>query len=258
MPRIALLIEYDGTDYAGWQYQANGISVEQRIEEALGTCYGCDVDVVGSGRTDAGVHARGQVAHYDVPEGAPSIPSDKLPVAINTRLPRDIRIRAASQADDTFHARFDAIEREYVYRISTEGSVFERTTVWHPHLPFDPQTFVNACSQVSLLGQHDFTTFSKLNPSTESYICDLRELSAHYVAPYLTIRIRADRFVYGMCRLLVGGLWSVARGKTDVEDLSRRLAQQDRQFQLGSAPAHGLYLNRVRYMNGLFDDDGYL
>lgn len=258
MSRIALLIEYDGTHYAGWQLQANGISVEQRIEEALQTCYGINVDVVGSGRTDAGVHAHGQVAHYDVPEGAPSIPPDKLPVAINTRLPRDIRIRMAAEVDGSFHSRFDATEREYVYRISTEGSVFERTTVWHPHLPFDPYVLVSASERSALQGRHNFTTFSKNNPSTESYICDLRELSAHYDAPYLTLRIRADRFVYGMCRLLVGGLWSVARGKTNVEDLSRRLALQDRLLQLGSAPAHGLYLNRVRYQNGLFDDVGYL
>ncbi len=258
MQRLALLIEYDGTGYAGWQVQNNGVSVYQKINEALRITYGLDVDLVGAGRTDAGVHASGQVAHIDLPQGASTIPLEKVAIALNMRLPKDVRIRAAAPVHETFHARFDAIEREYVYRMSTDFTVFERTSVWTPDLPWDPHIIVEALNARTLLiGRHDFTTFSKHNPSTASYLCDLRALSAEYHAPYLTLRIKADRFVYGMCRLLVGGLWSVARGKTDAADLMERLERKDRQLQLGSAPAHGLYLNRVRYPNGVFDDLSY-
>lgn len=258
MTRLALLIEYDGTNYAGWQVQANGVSVHQSLLLALRKTYDVDVVLVGAGRTDSGVHARGQVAHIVLSEGANHVPLDKIAKALNTRLPKDVRVRAAAPVHDTFHARFDAIEREYIYRMSTKYDLFERSTVWAPEHPWDPQAMVEVTRSNQLfVGRHDFTTFSKFNPSTDSYVCDVRELSAQYHAPYLTVRIRANRFVYGMCRLVVAGLWSVARGKSDVADLNQRLARQDRHLQLGSAPAHGLYLNRVRYANGVFDDLSY-
>lgn len=258
MARLALLIEYDGTHYAGWQVQTNGMSVHQVLQQALQKTYDVDVVLVGAGRTDSGVHARGQVAHIVLSEGANQVPLDKIAKALNTRLPKDVRVRAAAPVHDTFHARFDAVEREYIYRMATQYDLFERHSVWAPEHPWDPQAMVDVTrSDLPFIGRHDFTTFSKFNPSTESYVCDLRELSAEYHAPYLTLRIRADRFVYGMCRLLVGGLWSVARGKTDLAELERRLNHRARHLQLGSAPAHGLYLNRVRYANGVFDDLSY-
>lgn len=248
---LALLIEYDGTSYAGWQYQANGRSVQETIEQAITETYGVTCAVVGSGRTDAGVHARGQVAHLHITDGH-DVPIAKVPIALNVRLPRDIRIRDARDVDTDFHARFGATAREYVYTIAREESVFHRHFAWRPELPYDAGLLGNAAR--TFVGKYDFTTYSKLNANTKSYVCDVSTCRVEPESDRLVIRIRADRFVYGMCRSIVGAMMEAARGKIDPSDLSDRLAACDRRLQSPIAPAHGLILNRVSYPNGIFDE----
>ncbi|MBU3741738.1 MAG: tRNA pseudouridine(38-40) synthase TruA [Candidatus Kapabacteria bacterium] len=246
---LALLIEYDGTDYAGWQIQPNGMSVQQRIESAMFDAFGVPCGIVGSGRTDSGVHARGQVAHTRVTDGH-DIPIAKIPVALNVRLPRDIRIRDAAEVDADFHARFGAIRREYVYVISREASVFHRRFAWKPEIPYDEGLLGNAARE--FVGRHDMTTYSKHNHVIENHVCDITTCIVEPESDRLLIRIAADRFVYGMCRCIVGAMMDVARKKLPLHAIAEYREARDRSMQSPIAPAHGLILNRVSYANDVF------
>ena len=245
MSRLRMIIEYDGTNYVGWQRQTNGISVQQRIEEALRSAYGVPCTIHGAGRTDAGVHARGQCAHTDLPSGAYDIPVSKASLAINRNLPKDIRIRDVQLVHDTFHARFDATWREYVYSIALRPSVFNRRTSWHLETPFDQVLFEEALSKVS--GRHDFTAFSKSNPDTSSYTCNLMIVDAQTNGDVLDVQLRADRFVYGMCRGVIGACMSVARQRITIDELVNLRDSAARVVAPIMAPAHGLCLVGVGY-----------
>jgi len=260
--RFALLVEYDGTDYAGWQWQPSGVSVQQRLEEAVSAITGVPCTVVGSGRTDAGVHGFGQVAHVDVPASC-RIPVDKATRAFNAGLPPDIRIRAVRHVPNHFHARFDAVRREYRYRIALEHSVFCHRYMWQPNI--NSATFnaaqLQACADI-FLGEHDFTTFSKRNTDTERYVCrveravwsssrDETALPTH--ALLYEFSIAADRYVYGMVRSLVGTMVDVALGKRSLDDVGDALRSCDRSRNSMLAPACGLTLWRVDYPEPLFE-----
>jgi tRNA pseudouridine38-40 synthase len=249
---LALLIEYDGADYAGWQNQPNGVAVQQVVEDAVAETFGERLAVVGSGRTDAGVHARGQVAHLRLSDTSNTIPLEKVAIALNTRLPYDVRIRAATPVPPTFHATRDPVWREYVYFIATEPTVFTRHFAWHPDLPYNSDVLDTAAAEFQ--GRFDFTTFSKHNPDTESYVCDLQICRVERWPDRYVVRLRADRFVYGMCRSIVGTIMSVARGRTTLKEIRPALDARDRDLQPGLAPAHGLVLNAVMYDPPLFHD----
>lgn len=255
MTNLALLIEYEGTNYVGWQNQPNGQSIQQTIESAIKETFGVHQQVIGSGRTDSGVHARGQVAHVHLPEESHRIPIEKVYVALNTHLPRDIRVRAACEVPEEFHARFDALSREYVYVITKQASVFTRTFAWTPELPFNAARFAEATRVFE--GLHDFTAISKHNPSTASYKCNVESCRVEEFDDRFLVRIRADRFVYGMCRAIIGTSMTVARGKMECSDAQTLLASGVRSGQAPLAPPQGLVLNHVRYRNGIFDNENY-
>jgi tRNA pseudouridine38-40 synthase len=250
MQRIALLIEYDGTRYAGWQRQSNGVTVQQHVEQALTKTFGHECIIHGAGRTDAGVHASGQVAHTQLYDHAHRIPLDKVPIALNTRLPFDIRIKEVAHVSDNFHARFDAIWREYVYTITTSDSVFQRHFAWNPKLPFQTDLLRDALNV--MLGEHDFTAISKHNPATTSYVCTVQKCEMQETSSQLMIRIRANRFVYGMCRAMVGVAMSVARKRITVDDLTHLLQSRVRERAPIIVPAHGLNLESIGYANNIF------
>ena len=253
MQRIALRIEYDGTRYAGWQRQSNGITAQQCVEQALTKTFGHQCVVHGAGRTDAGVHASGQVAHTQLHEHAHQIPLEKVRVALNTRLPFDIRVRDVARVPDQFHARFDAIWREYVYTITTSDSVFHRHYAWNPEIPFQLDLLREALDVMR--GEHDFTAVSKHNPGTKSYICNVQKCELQETNSLITIRIRANRFVYGMCRAMVGVAMSVARKRITVNDLEQLLLSRVREKAPIIVPAHGLNLESIGYPNTIFDTD---
>ena len=242
---IKLTLEYDGTSYAGWQVQPNAVTVQEVMQKAVLETFGVEVAVVGSGRTDAGVHARGQVAHVDLPDGAHDIPIDKVRQAINSQLPRDIRVVKAETAPSEFHARYDPIWREYEYHIAKHASVFLRHYAWHPNGTFDIDLLKSAAE--IFVGQHDFTSFSKNNPSTKSYVCKLMICAVEDHEDHWIIRLRADRFVYSMCRSIVGGMMECARGKVSVQELRGALRAANRVNHTLAAPACGLYLTEVEY-----------
>ncbi|MBM4178583.1 MAG: tRNA pseudouridine(38-40) synthase TruA [Ignavibacteria bacterium] len=245
MKRMAMLIEYDGTRYAGWQRQSNGIAVQQCVEKALAQVFGHTFTIHGAGRTDAGVHASGQVAHTDIYPEAHAIPLAKVPIAINRALPNDIRIVGASYVPDNFHARFDAVWREYVYTITTSRSVFSRHYAWDPILPFRMDLLEQALQM--MIGIHDFTAISKNNPGTTSYVCNVSICELRQHQSELTVRIRANRFVYGMCRAMVGAAMSVARGRSSLDELANLLQTNTREQAPIIVPAHGLNLCNVGY-----------
>jgi len=255
MNYTGILVEYEGTHYYGWQSQSLGNSVQQEIETALEHSYGTRIVVFGSGRTDAGVHARGQVFHINIPDGASTIPVDKIPIALNTRLPKAIRIRKAHVVEPSFHARFSARSREYVYRIAKQNSVFERHFSWTPDLPYDSSLF-SQCIRI-FGGQHDFTSISKHNPSIDSYVCTVEYCDVEENEEHLIVRIRADRFVYGMCRSIIGMAMFAARKKIAIQDVCSILDSGQRSGLAPLAPACGLILNRVRYPNGIFDEESF-
>jgi tRNA pseudouridine38-40 synthase len=251
--RVALLLEYDGSFYAGWQRQVNEDTVQSVIETALMKIIGVECTLIGSGRTDAGVHGRGQVAHVNIPDSC-RIPEEKFSRALNANLPHSIRIRAAKFIDYTFHARFDAMRREYRYTILREYSVFRNRYAWHVHAPFDAD-LLNTAAEV-FVGKHNFTTFSKHNPDTSNYVCSVEQASWHEMERGVwQFTIAADRFVYRMVRAVVGATLDVASHKRSILDISAALAAENRALSSPLAPSQGLILWRVSYPNDPFKDE---
>jgi len=244
---LAIIIEYDGTNFSGWQIQPNARTVQETIEQSLYKLTNQNHRIFGAGRTDAGVHARGQVAHAIIDEGF-TIPEDKIDVAINSKLPKDIRIVKSKIFSSEFHARFDAIAREYSYTLALRESVFSRhfTTYYKYHLDFhklsEAATF--------FVGKHDYTTFSKLNESTRSYICDIEECYWEKLDDYhYRLHIKADRFVYGMVRALTGTMLEFAGGRMTKDNLKSALLHKNRSLCPALAEPQGLVLEKVYYSN---------
>lgn len=248
---LALAIEYDGTLYGGWQRQPNAVTIQEILERACGFVFGVPCSVIGSGRTDSGVHARLQVAHVHVHNGH-NIPEDRIARALNANLPSDIRIRDVSTVGHDFHARYSPLWREYVYLLTQHESVFVR----HYRLPLPRVCDLDILDGVlnTFVGLHDFTTFSKHNPDTESYLCHVYACALEPDNRDFLIRIRANRFVYGMCRAIVGAALDAARGAVSPDDIRTALHQHQRSLQRVLAPAHALILNRVHYPSAIFDN----
>ena len=245
MKKLALKIEYDGSGYAGWQVQPNAVTVQGSIERALKSITGDELNVIGAGRTDAGVHAAGQAAHVNLNNDFPAS-REKAAIALNANLPRDIRILEAKLLEKDFHARFDASAREYVYNVISRESVFLTHFAAYFKFPFDPQSLAESASV--FLGKHDFTAFSKHNPDTKSHICNVDICKWQQTGDFQwQLRIRADRFVYGMVRALVGAMYDCARGKRTIDDLRTSLQLREREYTSPQAPAHGLILDKIYY-----------
>lgn len=241
---LLLRVEYDGTNYSGWQNQLNAPTIQHELEKAWYKLTAVRSSVIGSGRTDAGVHGRGQIAHILLHDGF-KIPEHKIAVALNSRLPKDIRITGAQITERNVQARFDAISREYSYSISTEQSVFHRNYCWHIHFPFDVQLLHE--SGKLFIGTHDFTTFSKLNHDTKNYVCSVSICEWTEFHHSVRLRIKSDRFVYGMVRSLVGVMMDIARNRRSLEEVKDALAQKDRRLISTLAPPQGLVLEKVCY-----------
>ncbi|GBD06576.1 tRNA pseudouridine synthase A [bacterium HR21] len=246
---LLLRLEYDGTRYAGWQRQPQALTVQSVVEETLKRLCSCHLRAVAAGRTDAGVHARGQVVHVRIP---PSwrIPEERIPAALNSLLPPDIRVRRAQLTERPIHARYDACAREYSYTLTRSPSVFGRHFCWYVPFPFEPALLAEAASL--FVGRQDFTTFSKHHPQTRSYVCTVMEARWEQLCDQSwRFHIRADRFVYGMVRALVGAMLQVARYRRTLEELRQALAARDRRYASPLAPPHGLVLERVFYPESL-------
>ncbi len=241
--RILFTVQYLGTRYAGWQMQTNAVGVQQVIEASLEKVYGQAIRIEGAGRTDAGVHASAQRAHADVPF---VIPHRGLLRGLNDLLPEDIRITGIEEVADTFHCRFAAKEKTYVYRIwnAEVADVFRSSTHAHVGQPLDVAK-MNAAAQ-ALAGRHDFRAFTVANPEVKSTERTLSAISVDQAEPVVRITVTADGFLRYMVRRIAGSLIEIGRGKLDGDALRRSL-EPDFDAARWTAPAHGLTLHGIRY-----------
>lgn len=245
MPRYKLILEYDGTPFVGWQMQENGPSVQGRLAEALKAFSGEDTIPRGAGRTDAGVHALGQIAHFDLTK---DWACDKVRDALNAQLrPDPISVLACELVPEGFEARFSANARHYLYRIVNRRSplALERERAWHVIQPLDA-AIMHAAAQV-LIGHHDFTTFRSTECQAPSPMKTLDRLAVSRHGEEVRIEASARSFLHNQVRSMVGSLKLVGDGKWTANDLQQALEARDRSACGPVAPSCGLYLMKVDY-----------
>lgn len=250
MRRIAIIIEYDGTNYVGWQIQPNGLAVQEVIVKAYEKLTGERPVLHASGRTDSGVHARAQVAHFDTEA---RIPADKICYALNTRLPGDIRIKASLETPADWHARFDVKEKHYVYTIdnSPHGSAFTRNTALHMHYKLDEER-MNKAAEL-FLGTHDFAAFKSTGSKASTTVRTVFRSVWEREGQALRYRVAGSGFLYNMVRIMTGTMIRIGQGFEEPEYVLHALEGRDRSLAGDTAPAHGLTLDRVVY--DLFDTE---
>jgi len=250
MRRIRLILEYDGTAYVGWQTQPNGVAVQQLVEEQLARVVGERVAVHASGRTDSGVHALAQVAHFDT---TARMPADKFAFALNAGLPPDIHIRYSDEAPEGFHARFDVKGKQYRYTIVTgpHARVFLRNTALHVHGRLDEDKLFRVSQEI--VGTHDFRSFMASGSSMENTVREIYRSEWARTGSVLTYDVEGSGFLYNMVRILVGTMLDIAKGTLPEAAMRRALTSGNRSDAGATAPAHGLALVRVRYDG--FDTD---
>ncbi len=251
MQRYFIYLSYDGTNYNGWQIQPNGITIQQKLVEALSTLLQEKIEVVGAGRTDAKVHAKCMVAHFD------SIKEDLdielLVHKLNCFLPQDIAIQKIVKVNDEAHARFSATSREYHYYIAFQKSPFKRNYVWQ--LSRKPDLTVMNEAAAHLMVYSDFTSFSKVHTDTKTKICTVAEAKWEVIDENTwRFTIRADRFLRNMVRAIVGTLLEVGYGKQSVEGFCRIIEDRDRSNAGASVPGHGLFLVDVEYPSSIYKE----
>lgn len=247
---IIMELEYDGTTYAGWQRQSNALAIQEVVENALSRTFNRPMTCIGAGRTDAGVHARGQVAHSILREKS-NIAQDNIIRAINSNLPADICVRNAVLADFKFHATSDAIAREYSFSLHTVQSVFLRhfSNYYKFNIELDK---LNDIAPI-FIGKHNFTTFSKHNAETKSYECNIEFCFWEKVSEHHRIlHIKANRFVYGMVRGLVGVMIDYARSRRTLDEIKSSFADADRSKSSPLVSPQGLVLEKVYYAIDIF------
>ena len=241
--RYFITLSYNGKNYHGWQIQPNGSSVQETLEKALSTMLRCPISIVGAGRTDAGVHAKKMIAHFDTDVALNTL---ELPRRLNCFLPTDIAIQKIEPVANDLHARFSATKRSYEYHLVTEKDVFcTETAYFHPGtLDFDAMN--QAAAQ--LFNYIDFTSFSKLHTDVKTNNCTIFEARWEQLSPsHWVFHISADRFLRNMVRAIVGTLLQVGTEKISIDDFKRIIESKDRCQAGTSAPAHGLYLTDVKY-----------
>ena len=253
MRRIRMIVEYDGTGYSGWQRQLNAVSVQEKLEEALRKLTReKELFVVGASRTDAGVHAFSQNVHFDT---GCRIPAEKFAFALNAILPEDIRIRKSFRVKDDFHARFDAVRKEYRYVFfnSQHASAIMRNHCAHVMYPLDEILMDREAK--SMIGTHDFAPFAASGSVVKDTVRTIYSARVVRTGDMLELYVEGNGFLYNMVRILAGTLIYVGCGKLELGTIQRALESKSR-LDLGvTAPARGLTLMRIDYNNGSAVED---
>lgn len=245
--RYLFEIAYKGTQYNGWQTQQNGLAVQTVVEEVMSTILRMQVAIVGSGRTDAGVHCEQQFFHTDLPG---QIDKKDLLLRLNAFLPRDIVLRSVREVKPDISARYDAIERSYRYQITRVKNPFLLGLSWHYFKALDVDNMNEAASYI--LGEQDFECFSKVKTNVNHFLCDIKCAGWAQEGDELIFRISANRFLRGMVRAIVGTLLDVGTGKISRQDFVSIIQSKDRKKAGANVPAYGLYLEKVEYPSGIY------
>ena len=246
--RFFITFTYNGTRYCGWQRQPNGIAVQEELEKALTTILRTPIEVVGAGRTDAGVHALNMVAHFDVVE--PINNCNRLINNLNSLLPYDIAVKKIEKVTDEAHARFDALSRKYEYHIITHKSPFLKEQACRIHFPLNIE-LMNEAAKV-LFEYEDFTSFSKLHTDVKTNNCTIMEAYWEKRGEELVFTIKANRFLRNMVRAIVGTLLLVGRGKMTLDGFRAVIENKARGEAGDSAMGEALFLVDVKYPDSIF------
>ncbi|MEZ5345616.1 MAG: tRNA pseudouridine(38-40) synthase TruA [Pyrinomonadaceae bacterium] len=241
-----LEIEYEGTRYRGWQIQHNAKTVQGELMNAARELFSGKVDIGGAGRTDAGVHAIQQIAHLRVQELRTNVTPKMIQHGFNDLLPHDINILKVQNAQDNFHARHDAVARQYLYQISTRRTAFSKNLVWWIKDELDPQKMTNAAE--TLVGRHDFASFCQFDDTKDqSTIVNVESVELFLEADLICFRIKSSHFLWKMVRRIVGMLAEVGRGNLSDTAFERILKYPTNTPAKFTAPPSGLFLEKIYY-----------
>ena len=242
MNNYKLIIQYAGTEYAGWQFQENAVTVQQKISDAIKTLLNENVNLIGSGRTDAGVHALGQTANFTTEK---EVDLFKFKYSLNSILPKDISVIEMENANENFNARFSARRRSYLYLISKFKSPFFDRYSYFYHGELNCEK-LNQISKY-FLGEHDFTSFCKKNSEAENKICNIHEMHWKETKGLIIFLIEADRFLHSMVRTIVGTAINAVKNSYNEDYMRNIFESRDRESAGESVPAKGLFLYKVKY-----------
>jgi len=242
MRNIKLVVEYDGSDFSGWQFQPNAVTVQGELERSLSRLTQNQVKLTAAGRTDAGVHALGQVANFHTNS---HLPVETIRRGGNAMLAKSIRILLADDVSESFSARFSARARTYRYVISKWPKAVGRMYSWHCHYKLNIDPMQRACK--SILGENDFEAFCQAGAQLDHYRCNVKSAAWFEKDDDLIFEVTANRFVHNMVRILVGTFVEIGRGKRVAEDMRIILQSKDRKQAGPTVPAHGLFLVSVEY-----------
>mgnify|MGYP006277648087 CR=1 FL=1 len=242
MRNIKLILEYDGTEFCGWQRQRSDRTVQEEVERSLSMLTEEDIKLTAAGRTDSGVHALAQVANFKTHS---TLPLEVFVRGGNSRLPRDVRILSAEEVPADFSARYSAIRRTYRYYITTRHRAVGRQYAWYYWNPLNLQRMQEACSEI--LGTHEFISFCQAKAEVDHYLCDVRSAWWRREHNYVVFEICANRFLHNMVRVLVGTMVELGDDKKESATLTDILLAKDRNAAGPTAPAWGLHLVDVEY-----------
>ena len=250
--RVKVIVEYDGKNYSGWQRQENANSIQSEIEKALKKLTGKDITIHGAGRTDTDVHALGQVFHFDTDE---TIPPENYAMALNTKMPWDIRAVSSCRVLDGFHSRFDAKTKHYRYIIINRHRplALDRHRAWHVIQPLD----INLMSEGAtyLLGEHDFVTFMAAHSDIEDTVRTIESITIEKNKNEIIIDIIGNGFLRNMVRIIAGTLVNIGCKKNKPEEMKTIIESKDRNTAGITAPGYGLYLVEIFYEKVKYDED---
>ncbi|WP_029451376.1 tRNA pseudouridine(38-40) synthase TruA [Clostridium algidicarnis] len=244
MKNIKLIVEYDGTNYSGWQRQNNAMTIQQKIEEAIFKSTGESLDVIGCSRTDAGVHAKAFVLNFHTKS---TIPSDKIKNVINLNLPEDIIILSSEEVEKEFHARYSCVAKTYSYTIFNRESVpaLYRNYVYHVRKPLNVDIMIEASKY--FLGKQDFSAFKNMGSSVKTSTRTIKDIEIYKENDYIKIYITADGFLYNMVKIIVGTLVQVGKGKMPPKQIRDIIESKDRSKAGKAVLSSGLCLEKVFY-----------
>ena len=242
--RVMIVVAYDGSNYSGWQIQPNGVTIEQKLNEALTDLLQEPISIIGASRTDAGVHSLGNVAVFDTNS---RMPADKISFALNQRLPDDIVVQYSCQVEDDFHPRYAPCRKTYEYKILNRKmpDPTKRKDTFHYYYDLDVEKMNEAAAY--LIGQHDFTSFSSVKAQVKSRVRTIYTARVYKEDDVIHIRLTGDGFLYNMVRIIAGTLMDAGQKFFPAEYMKEILEKKDREYAGNTAPAKGLTLVEICY-----------